>query len=208
MTFQRILITGASSGLGAELARQLAGPDVTVVLVGRNIDRLEQVAEASRAYRTYYRVQDGDDDYYLVDHSTFTYLVLPGHGFVEFFRRDISPDQMAETIAFLVKRGIPVMAHIGLTPQAVNVFGGYKIQGKGNDEKRIIADAVAVEKAGAFSVVCEKVPDPLARKLTKKLSIPTIGIGDRGTNQGTPTPCACSVQLASICNSIQNQRNL
>ncbi len=85
--------------------------------------------------------------------------------------------EMAGTIEFLVNRGIPVMAHIGLTPQAVNIFGGYKIQGKGNDEKRIIADAMAVQKAGAFSVVCEKIPDPLARKITKKLKIPTIGIG-------------------------------
>ncbi len=84
---------------------------------------------------------------------------------------------MAETIQFLTKRGIPVMAHIGLTPQAVNVFGGYKIQGKGSDEQRIMDDAVAVEDAGAFSVVCEKVPDPTARKLTKKLEIPTVGIG-------------------------------
>ncbi len=85
--------------------------------------------------------------------------------------------EMAETIRFLCNRGIPVMAHVGLTPQAVNVFGGYKTQGKGNDEARIIDDAIAVQEAGAFSVVCEKMPDPLARKITKKLEIPTIGIG-------------------------------
>lgn len=85
--------------------------------------------------------------------------------------------EMAETIHFLCTRGIPVMAHIGLTPQAVNVFGGYKTQGKGEDEKRVLADAIAVEEAGAFSVVCEKMPDALARKITKKLSIPTVGIG-------------------------------
>ncbi|MEM7290710.1 MAG: 3-methyl-2-oxobutanoate hydroxymethyltransferase [Pseudomonadota bacterium] len=85
--------------------------------------------------------------------------------------------EMAETIDFLSKRGIPVMAHIGLTPQAVNVFGGYKTQGKGDDEKQVINDAKSVERAGAFSVVCEKMPDPLARKITKKLNIPTVGIG-------------------------------
>ncbi|MEO0327474.1 MAG: 3-methyl-2-oxobutanoate hydroxymethyltransferase [Pseudomonadota bacterium] len=85
--------------------------------------------------------------------------------------------EMAETIEFLTQRGIPVMAHVGLTPQSVNVFGGYKTQGKGEDEKRIIKDALAIEKAGAFSVVCEKMPDALARKITKKLKIPTIGIG-------------------------------
>ncbi len=62
----------------------------------------EQVAAASKAYRTYYKAQDGDEDYYLVDHSTFSYLVMPEHGFVEFFRREVSPEQMAETIGCFV----------------------------------------------------------------------------------------------------------
>jgi len=84
---------------------------------------------------------------------------------------------MAETIRFLVDRGIPVMAHVGLTPQSVNVFGGYKTQGKGDDAKRIMEDALACQEAGAFSIVCEKMPDALARKITKKLEIPTVGIG-------------------------------
>ena len=59
----------------------------------------EQVAAASKAYRTYYKAHEGDEDYYLVDHSTFSYLVLPGHGFVEYFRREIAPEQMADTVA-------------------------------------------------------------------------------------------------------------
>ena len=63
----------------------------------------EQVKAASQAYRTYYRAQEGDDDYYLVDHSTFSYLVMPEHGFVEFFRREISPEQMADTVACFVQ---------------------------------------------------------------------------------------------------------
>lgn len=63
----------------------------------------EQVDAASKAYRTYYRAQDGDEEYYLVDHSTFSYLVLPEHGFVEFFRREIRPEQMAETITCFVE---------------------------------------------------------------------------------------------------------
>ena len=63
----------------------------------------EQVDAASKAYRTYYRAQAGDEDYYLVDHSTFSYLVMPEHGFVEFFRREIRPEQMAETIACFVE---------------------------------------------------------------------------------------------------------
>lgn len=86
-------------------------------------------------------------------------------------------ESMAETINFLTQRSIPVMAHIGLTPQSVNVFGGYKTQGKEKDANRIIADADAIQKAGAFAVVCEKIPDPLARKITKQIDIPTIGIG-------------------------------
>ncbi|RWI63626.1 MAG: 3-methyl-2-oxobutanoate hydroxymethyltransferase [Mesorhizobium sp.] len=86
-------------------------------------------------------------------------------------------EAMAETIRFLVGRGIPVMAHVGLTPQAVNAFGGYRVQGRGEDAKRIRCDALAVAEAGAFSVVLEKVPEPLARRITEELSIPTIGIG-------------------------------
>lgn len=84
---------------------------------------------------------------------------------------------MAETIAFLVARGIPVMAHIGLTPQSVNAFGGYGVQGRGADGERILRDARAVAQAGAFSVVLEKIPDNLAARITKEISIPTVGIG-------------------------------
>ena len=63
----------------------------------------EQVKAASQAYRTYYKAQEGDEDYYLVDHSTFSYLVLPDHGFVEFFRREASPEQMADTVACFIE---------------------------------------------------------------------------------------------------------
>lgn len=84
---------------------------------------------------------------------------------------------MAETIHFLTGRGIPVMAHVGLTPQAVNAFGGYRVQGRGEDAERIRRDALAVAAAGAFAVVLEKVPEPLARRITGEVAIPTIGIG-------------------------------
>ncbi|NUB46007.1 3-methyl-2-oxobutanoate hydroxymethyltransferase [Fertoebacter nigrum] len=84
---------------------------------------------------------------------------------------------MAETIAFLVARGVPVMAHVGLTPQAVNTLGGYKVQGRDADAARVALDAQAVAAAGAFSVVLEKVPDGLARRITADIAIPTIGIG-------------------------------
>ncbi|SPH24498.1 3-methyl-2-oxobutanoate hydroxymethyltransferase [Defluviimonas aquaemixtae] len=84
---------------------------------------------------------------------------------------------MAETIAFLTERGIPVMGHVGLTPQSVNTLGGYKVQGRGEDGDRVRADAISVAEAGAFSIVLEKVPDTLARAITKAVDVPTIGIG-------------------------------
>jgi 3-methyl-2-oxobutanoate hydroxymethyltransferase len=84
---------------------------------------------------------------------------------------------MADTIAFLTARGVPVMAHIGLTPQAVNTLGGYKVVGRDGEADRVMADALAVQAAGAFAVVLEKVPVGLTARITKALDIPTIGIG-------------------------------
>ena len=84
---------------------------------------------------------------------------------------------MAETIAFLVARGVPVMAHVGLTPQSVNTLGGYKVQGRDHDGVRVMLDAEAVAAAGAFAVVLEKVPEGLAARITQGVAIPTIGIG-------------------------------
>ena len=86
--------------------------------------------------------------------------------------------EMAPTIAFLVQRGIPVLAHIGLMPQQVNTLGGFKVQGRGEAEaRRLLADAAAVEAAGAFAVVVEGTVEPVARAITEQLRIPTIGIG-------------------------------
>ncbi len=87
-------------------------------------------------------------------------------------------EAMAPTIQYLSARNIPVMAHIGLMPQSVLKDGGYKIKGKTSDEEaRLIADAIAVEKAGAFAVVIEGTVEEVAAKITKAVSIPTIGIG-------------------------------
>ncbi|HLQ57594.1 MAG TPA: 3-methyl-2-oxobutanoate hydroxymethyltransferase [Streptosporangiaceae bacterium] len=77
----------------------------------------------------------------------------------------------------LVAAGIPVMAHLGLTPQSVNVFGGYRVQGRGEDGEQLLRDAKALQAAGAFAVVLECVPERLAAAVTASLSIPTIGIG-------------------------------
>ncbi|MDW3117431.1 3-methyl-2-oxobutanoate hydroxymethyltransferase [uncultured Roseovarius sp.] len=84
---------------------------------------------------------------------------------------------MAETIAFLIARGVPVMAHIGLTPQSINTLGGYKVQGRADQADALRADARAIAQAGAFSVVLEKVPATLADQITDEIDIPTIGIG-------------------------------
>jgi 3-methyl-2-oxobutanoate hydroxymethyltransferase len=86
--------------------------------------------------------------------------------------------RMAETIAFMVERGVPVMAHVGLTPQSINTIGSFRAQGRDeSDWGRIEEDALAVASAGAFSVVIEAVAEPLAKKLTEAVAIPTIGIG-------------------------------
>ena len=85
--------------------------------------------------------------------------------------------RISNTISVLVEAGIPVMGHIGLTPQSVNVFGGYKVQGKGEQAAQLIQDAKAIEASGAFSVVLEAIPTDLAKEITNSISIPTIGIG-------------------------------
>lgn len=85
---------------------------------------------------------------------------------------------LAPTIQRVVEAGIPVMAHIGLTPQSVNQFGGFRVQGREIDSARqLLRDALAVQEAGAFAVVLELVPAPLAQFITDRLTIPTIGIG-------------------------------
>ena len=87
-------------------------------------------------------------------------------------------ERVAETVGRIVECGIPVMGHVGLTPQSVNRFGGYRVRGKGKKEaEQIIRDAMALQEAGAFSVVLELVPAALSEMITQRLSIPTIGIG-------------------------------
>jgi 3-methyl-2-oxobutanoate hydroxymethyltransferase len=86
--------------------------------------------------------------------------------------------RMAETIRFLSERGIPVMGHIGLTPQSVNTIGGFRVQGRsGEAAAAILEDAAAVAESGAFAMVVEAVVEPLGREITGKVAIPTIGIG-------------------------------
>ncbi len=83
-----------------------------------------------------------------------------------------------ETVRAIVKAGIPVMGHIGLTPQTISMLGGFKVQGKdAQGAQKIIDDALSLEDAGAFSVLLEAVPAPIAKRVTERLTVPTIGIG-------------------------------
>src|SRR6201986_5220461 len=94
-------------------------------------------------------------------------------------------ERVAEQIACLSAAGIPVMAHIGFTPQSVNSLGGFRVQGRGDAAEQTVNDAIAVAEAGAFSVVMEMVPAELATQITGKLTIPTVGIG-AGRNWDAP----------------------
>ncbi len=99
-------------------------------------------------------------------------------------------EEMAETVAFLVRRGVPVMGHVGLTPQAVNALGGYRSRGHAQAERdKIMRDGIKIAAAGAFSLVIEGVAESLARELTGAVTVPTIGIG------GSP---ACDGQILVI----------
>jgi len=85
--------------------------------------------------------------------------------------------QVLPQVKLLVESGVPVMGHLGLTPQSVNTLGGYRVQGRGEQGDRLIEDALALQDAGAFSIVLEVVPADLAERVTKELTIPTVGIG-------------------------------
>ncbi len=98
--------------------------------------------------------------------------------------------EMAETIRRIVRAGIPVMGHVGLTPQSVHAMGGFKVQGKDEDgAERIVADAKAVAEAGAYALVLEGIPAPLAARITMQLPIATIGIGAGNACDGQVLVC-------------------
>ncbi|HWC23960.1 MAG TPA: 3-methyl-2-oxobutanoate hydroxymethyltransferase [Flexivirga sp.] len=84
---------------------------------------------------------------------------------------------MVPEVELLVRAGIPVMGHIGFTPQSEHVLGGYRVQGRGDGAERLLEDALALQEAGCFAIVMEMVPAPVARKVTEALAIPTVGIG-------------------------------
>src|SRR5262245_51071524 len=86
-------------------------------------------------------------------------------------------EEVAEHVRRIVAAGIPVMGHVGLTPQSVHAMGGFKVQGKGDDADRVIANARALEDAGCYSIVLEAIPPDLAEEVTASVTVPTIGIG-------------------------------
>ncbi|KNC81087.1 3-methyl-2-oxobutanoate hydroxymethyltransferase [Sphaeroforma arctica JP610] len=126
-------------------------------------------------------------------------------------------EHMGPAIEKVVGCGVPVLGHIGLTPQSVNVLGGFKVQGKTADSaQQLVKDALALQKAGCFAIVIEAVPSPIAEYITKQISIPTIGIGAGPHTSGqvlvtldmlgvfdrfTPKFCRQYAQLASTCHN-------
>lgn len=97
--------------------------------------------------------------------------------------------EVAEHVHRIVRAGIPVVGHVGLTPQSVHALGGFKVQGRGDDAERIFADAIALEQAGAFTIVLEAVPPDLAERITGVVSVPTIGIGAGAACDGQVLVC-------------------
>ena len=99
-------------------------------------------------------------------------------------------EEIAEHVARIVRAGIPVMGHVGLTPQSVHALGGFKVQGRGDDAAdKIVADALAIERAGAFAIVLEAVPPDVAARVTAEIGIPTIGIGAGAACDGQVLVC-------------------
>ena len=153
----------------ASFAAMLENAGVDILLVGDSLGNVLQGEESTLPVTL-------DDMIYhtrCVKRGSSKALIMAD---MPFGTSQVSPE--AETVAFLTQRGIPVCAHIGLMPQSVHQLGGYKVQGTTDYQARqLLEDAVALEKAGASMLLMEVVPAVLAEKVTRTLSIPTIGIG-------------------------------
>lgn len=178
----------------SSFATLLENAGVDILLVGDSLGNVLQGEEstlpvtlADMVYHTRCVVRGSSNAFIMADMPFGTSQVSPedtfenaaelmaaGAGMVKLEGGSI----MAETVEFLTQRGIPVCAHIGLTPQSVHQLGGYKLQGRTDYQaKQLLDDAVALEHAGAAMLLMEVVPAMLAKQVTEKLSIPTIGIG-------------------------------
>ncbi|CAH1088072.1 3-methyl-2-oxobutanoate hydroxymethyltransferase [Candidatus Nitrotoga sp. 1052] len=178
----------------ASFAALLEAGGVDVLLVGDSLGMVLQGHETTlpvtldeMVYHTACVARGSKQAFIITDMPFGTFQVSPEKTFENAARLMAAGAQMikleggaamAETISFLSGRGIPVCAHIGLTPQSVHQIGGYRVQGKNEaDAQRLLQDAVIVEQAGAGLVVLEAMPALLAAEITANLSIPTIGIG-------------------------------
>lgn len=175
-------------------AALLESNGVEVLLVGDSLGMVIQGHETTlpvtlddMVYHTACVARGANKAFIVADMPFGTFQVSPKKSFAHAARLMAAGAQMvkleggavmAETIQFLTQRGIPVCAHIGLTPQSVHQLGGYRVQGKNDaDAQRLLQDAVAVEQAGAGLLVLEAMPALLAAEITANVSIPTIGIG-------------------------------
>ena len=178
----------------ASFAALLEAGGVDVLLVGDSLGMVLQGHETTlpvtldeMVYHTACVARGSKQAFIITDMPFGTFQVSPEKTFENAARLMAAGAQMikleggvamAETISFLTERGIPVCAHIGLTPQSVHQIGGYRVQGKNEaDSQRLLQDAVIVEQAGAGLVVLEAMPALLAAEITANISIPTIGIG-------------------------------
>lgn len=178
----------------ASFAALLEGGGVDVLLVGDSLGMVVAGHETTlpvtlddMAYHTACVARGAKQAFIVADMPFGTSQISPERTFEHAARLMAAGAQMvkleggavmADTIAFLVQRGIPVFAHIGLTPQSVHQLGGYHVQGKGEAAaEQLLRDALAVERAGASMLLLEAVPARLAQEITANVSIPTIGIG-------------------------------
>jgi 3-methyl-2-oxobutanoate hydroxymethyltransferase len=169
----------------AGLDSLLIGDSLGMVLQGH--DTTLPVTLADMAYHTQCVARGSKRSFLVADMPFGSYQESPQHAFRSAAELMAAGAQMvkleggaefADTIRFLTRRGVPVCGHLGLTPQSVHQFGGYRVQGKGEDaEQKLIEDAVELEAAGAGLLVLEAIPAKLGEQVTQRLRIPTIGIG-------------------------------
>ena len=169
----------------AGLDSLLVGDSLGMVLQGH--DTTLPVTLADMAYHTRCVARGSKRSFLVTDMPFGSYQESPQQAFRSAAELMAAGAQMvkleggaefADTIRFLTQRGVPVCGHLGLTPQSVHQFGGYRVQGKGEDaEQKLIEDAVQLEAAGAGLIVLEAIPAKLGEQVTQRLRIPTIGIG-------------------------------
>ncbi len=176
------------------MARLLGFADLPVLLVGDSLGNVIEGHESTIPVRLEAMIHHAaavvrarPKSLVVVDLPFLTYQVSPGQALASAGRvvQESGADAVkleggrrsAEAVRRIVEAGIPVMGHLGLTPQSVLEFGGYRLQGRGSEGERLLEDAAILEQAGAFSIVLEKIPADLARRVRDKVAVPVIGIG-------------------------------